>query len=306
MARVGRLARRTWNEAQHPRDSEGQFAEVAGAVGRVFAGMRRATAADRDAFRRKTGKAIPPAWTDVHIAEDLESAKLLVKGRDAKGRPQSIYSAAHTEGQAAKKFARIRELDKHLDKLDHAIERDARDNDDAAALLLIRRLGMRPGSERSTQAKVQAHGATNLRAKHVRVEGDTTHFDFIGKKGVHIQLRTDDPLIADVVRRRLATRGGDDRLFNTTENRTRDYMRSTGVPSGFLLKDLRTVRANVVALQEIGKHANAVPRTKAEFQRWRREVATAVSAQLGNTPTLALSSYINPAVFGRWAKEGWL
>lgn len=274
--------------------------------GRSFPGMVEAGPADRDAFRVAVGKAIPPAWTDVWIADDLDTAKLLARGKDVKGRVQAIYSAQHTAGQAEVKFTRIRELAKYLDKLDHAVERDAVVDDDAAALLLIRRLGMRPGSTRDTGADKQAHGATTLLARHVTVDGDQVEFDFTGKKGVHIRLSVTDPLIAEAVRARLATRSGEQPLFDTTEARVRAYMRSTGVPGEFLLKDLRTVRANVVALQEIKARGDAAPTSKAEFRRWRRQVAEKVAAQLGNTPTLALSAYINPVVFTPWLRsEDW-
>lgn len=270
-----------------------------------FPGMHPATGGDRIAFKKKTGKTIPPGWTDLHIADDLDTAKLLARGRDSKGRGQSIYSAEHSEGQAAVKFTRIKELSKHTDKLDHALSQDAMDNDHAAALLLIRRLGMRPGSERDTGAEKHAHGATNLRARHVRVEGSTVHFDFTGKKGVHIQLKVEDKYIAEVIKARLRTRSGDERLFQTDESKVRTYMRSTGVPEGFLLKDLRTLHANYVALREITKRRGQ-PNSKREFQSWRREIAVLVSSELGNTPVLALSSYINPSVFTPWLKdESW-
>jgi DNA topoisomerase-1 len=244
----------------------------------------------------------------VFIAEDLENSKLLARGQDAKGRTQSIYSAAHTESQAEAKFKRIKELARHLDKLDAAIERDAMEDDSAAALLLIRRLGMRPGSDQNTGAERQAYGATNLRAQHAKVTpGGKTNLDFIGKKGVHIKLSTKDPLIAEVVASRLETRSRSTRLFDTNEAKTREYMRTAGgVPSEFQLKDLRTLHANVVAMREIEKRRKAVPKNKTEFRRWRREVATAVSAELGNTPALALSSYINPVVFSKWlVDEEW-
>jgi DNA topoisomerase IB len=279
----------------------------AGAAEKVFDGMHKASTRDRENFREEVGKAIPPAWTDVHIADDLATARILARGRDAKGRGQTMYSAAHTEAQAAAKFVRIRELSGHLDGLDEAVERDAPDDDSAAALLLIRRLGMRPGSERDTGAEKAAHGATNLRARHVTVDGDDVHFDFVGKKGVHITVSTTDPLMAEVLRSRLAKRSGDERLFDTTEDKTRAYMRSAGVPAGFLLKDLRTVRANTLALREIAARGNATPRTKTEYRRWRKMVGEAVSAQLGNTPDMALSSYINPAVFAPWQQsEDWV
>jgi DNA topoisomerase-1 len=266
--------------------------------------MKLATPEDRAGFKRRTGKTIPPAWTDVRISTDPD-AKLMVTGRDAKGRAQSIYSAQHTAHQAEVKFQRVRELAKHTDKLDHAISRDAMVNDDAAALMLIRRLGMRPGSNQNTGAAKQAHGATNIKAEHVRVNGDEVTLDFTGKKGVHIVLQFNDPEIAEVLRVRLQTRGGDAQLFNTNETKVRDYMRSTGTPPEFLLKDLRTLRANTVALQQIREMDP--PKTKAEFARRRKAVATAVSAQLGNTPAMALSSYINPTVFNEWVRdESWL
>lgn len=304
---------RSYNPAQ-PRDPHtGEWVDVtpgdtAGKVARtLYEGMHAATDDERKDFRVRVGKAIPPAWTDVHIADDLGTARILARGRDSQGRGQSIYSAEHTEGQAAAKFARVRAINQHLDKLDHALRRDSETNDHAAALLLIRRLGMRPGSERDTGAKAKAHGATNLRARHVTVSGDQVDFDFIGKKGVHIQLSVADADIARAVSARLASRSGDMPLFDTDENRTRDYLHSTGVPPEFLLKDLRTVHANVVALREISARGGRVPESKMEFRKWRREVAEAVSAELGNTPTLALASYINPTVFAPWVKsEDWL
>lgn len=273
-----------------------------------FPGMSPATPERIQELKEKHGYAVPPAWTDVHIADDLETAKLMVRGKDTKGRVQSVYSAAHTQAQAEKKFQRVKEFSKHLDKLDTALERDAMGDDSAAALLLIRRLGMRPGSDRDTGAEKAAHGATNLKADHVEVTGDVVKLDFTGKKGVHIQLEMHDPYVAQVISKRLETREGQERLFDTDEQKTRDYMRTRGgVPPEFLLKDLRTVRANVVALQEVQSKGGEVPKNKTEFRRWRKQVAEKVSAQLGNTPTLALASYINPAVFTPWVEdEGWV
>lgn len=283
-------------------DDGGQW--VSGpAAGGSFSGMHAATRVEKESFRERFGKAIPPAWTDVHIADDLDTAKLLVRGKDAKGRGQSIYSQAHTESQAEAKFARVKAFAAHLDTLDAAVERDAMSNDDAAALLLIRRLGMRPGSNRDTGADKEAHGATNLKVEHVTVgEDGAAHFDFIGKKGVHIQLSTKDPLIAAVIRKRLVDRGGEQgvQLFSTTEDKTRAYMRSNGVPAEFLLKDLRTVHANVVALRAIARRGDSTPKTQTQYRQWRKEIGELVSAQLGNTPALALQSYINPTVFTKW------
>lgn len=42
------------------------------------------------------------------------------------------------------------------------------------------------------------------------------------------------------------------------------------------------------------------PTTRREFLAARRKVGEAVSTELGNTPTVALASYVDPTVFRRW------
>jgi HK97 family phage portal protein len=266
-------------------------------------GMSVATPDSRAHFKEVTGKSIPPAWTDVQIADDLGSADLQVLGRDAKGRRQAWYSKEHTQRQAEKKFQRIKELQPHLDKLDSSLDRDALVNDEAGALTLIRRMGMRPGSNANRGASTQAHGATNLKSKHVSFDGDHAILDFTGKDGVHITLKTKDPKVVDVLRSRKIGKSDDEQLFNTNEDKVRKYMNNEGgVPSQFLLKDLRTTHANVVALKAIKDEP--APKTKAEFIKARKNIATKVSTELGNDPSMALNSYINPTVFTPWVKDG--
>lgn len=291
------------NDAHDPHS--GQFASHGGSAG--TGGMKKATDADKAEYKAKTGKSIPPGWTDVEIAENLDTAALQVRAKDAKGRVQSRYSAEHTKAQSEKKFARNKELAQHTDKLDAALERDHLENDDAGALLLIRKMGMRPGSNRDTGAEKQAHGATNLKAKHVKVdEAGNLHLDFTGKDGVPIKLAVHDPMVEHTLKHRLSKgKKGDDQLFDTNEDKVRDYMRATGTPKEFLLKDLRTLHANVTALKVMNDIP--APKTKKEFLSARKRVADGVSSQLGNTPQMALSSYINPTIFGKWVlDESWL
>ncbi len=288
-------------------EEESRFNEVHAKSTGQFAskqGMSVATPESKAKFKEVTGKSIPPAWTDVQIADNLESADLQVLGRDAKGRRQAWYSKEHTQRQAEKKFQRNKELQPHLEKLDAALDKDAMTNDDAGALTLIRRMGMRPGSNANRGAKVQAHGATNIKAKHVELNADgSATLDFTGKDGVHIILKTHDPKVVDVLSSRKIGKSGDEQLFNTNEDRVRKYMNGEGgVPSGFLLKDLRTNHANVVALKAVKE--TPPPTTKAEFKTKRKEVAIKVSTELGNDPTMALNSYINPTVFTPWVKDG--
>jgi DNA topoisomerase IB len=163
---------------------------------------------------------------------------------------------------------------------------------------------MRPGSNSNTGAKVQAHGATNLKAKHVKLNDDgSATLDFTGKDGVHIVLQTKDKRVVDVLSSRKLGKNDDDQLFNTNEDRVRKYMNNEGgVPKEFLLKDLRTLKANTSAMDHMS--SMDPPKSKAEFTKKRREVGEVVSAQLGNDASMALNSYINPTLFGQWDKDG--
>ena len=256
-------------------------------------GMHHATDAERATHK------IPPAWTNVTMSDHpdgIGGTGLVAMGYDAKGRAQYRYSAEKTEAQAAKKFARVKALFSKVDKLDKALDRDARDDDDAAAVLLIRRLGMRPGSTANTLAEKQAYGATTLQARHAELTPDGVRFKFTGKKGVDIDLTTNDPLVREVVASRLTKRSGDQPLFETSAARANAYMKRE--TPGFKLKDLRTVRANALALEEIGKIEP--PSDAKSFEKARRRVGEIVSKQLGNTPAVALASYVNPSVFAPW------
>ena len=144
---------------------------------------------------------IPPAWKDVHYSEDPKAA-LLATGKDAKGRDQRIYSKDFQDSQAALKFERVEELGKQMSLIDQQLSADRKSEDDktkehADAALLVRTMGIRPGSETDTKAKVQAYGATTLEGRHVRVSTTgNVRLNFTGKKGVAINLPVEDKQLA--------------------------------------------------------------------------------------------------------------
>lgn len=261
-------------------------------------GFKPATDEDRKRLR------IPPAWTDVEVSEDPEGVNgLLARGRDSKGRRQGRYSAAHTEAQAAAKFNRVKRIAPALPRFDRQLKKDALTNDNAGALTIIRRLGMRLGGEGETGADVKAYGANTLERRHVSVEGRKVTFDFIGKKGVHITITSSDPEVLRVVKSRLGKDGNpDDQLFPSSNvDSIRAYLRKY-MPEETLVKDLRTIRANELALEAISGMGRA--KTMTEYKKLRLQVGEIVSGQLGNNRSEALKSYINPTVFLMLLPEG--
>jgi DNA topoisomerase I len=248
---------------------------------------------------------VPPAWVDVFINDDKDAA-LVAVGYDGKDRKQSLYSAKHTRDQADKKYTHMESMHKYMPALDRAIRADWSTNDDARALMLIRKMGMRPGSTSDTRAAEQAFGATTLEARHVRLNKDSVTFTFTGKKGVQISLNSKDPEILEMMRSQMRGKSRRDLVFpNSNSTTVAGYLKSK-TSDKVKLKDLRTYRANEVALAAI-KRIKRKPKTETEFRNMRNAVGDSVAAILGNSRTMALNSYINPTVFYAIAEDpNWL
>lgn len=261
--------------------------------GRFATGPGGGVLSDEDArsIAKERGYTVPPAWTGVQVAKDA-SADLQVIGNDVKGRRQYIYSAEATNRAAAEKFNRVKQFSKALPGIKQRIQSDFDHRDEAKVLHLISKTGFRIGSDADTGANTKAYGASNLESTHVRVRGNTIEFEFTGKKGVQQVHTLNDPQLAEHFR----SKSG--RLFNTNEDKVREYLQT--IAPGFKVKDFRTHLATGEALRQVKKMPK--PTTKRELQRSINTVAEHVSKILGNTPTMAKNSYINPTVWGAWSQ----
>lgn len=248
---------------------------------------------------------IPPAWTNVKISQNPK-ADLLAIGKDAKGRDQYIYSAKYAESQAAAKFKRVQTLSTILPQLQkrndkNLISRDDKVREHAECLGLIMATGLRPGSERDTGAEKTAYGATTLEGRHVVTEGNDTYLRFTGKKGVDLNIKIDDTVLANSLQDRAKKVGSDNQLFpGISDKSLRDYTKS--ITSGKAKpKDFRTLVGTSLAYQMV--NGMEKPTNKSSYKKSVMEVAKAVSSKLGNTPAIALKAYISPFVFSTWKIE---
>jgi DNA topoisomerase-1 len=291
---------KAFDESKVKRDQKGKFSTKTG-IGTGVTQDKDKTwrnskgeEAHPDLVARAKELRIPPAWRDVRVNPD-RNAGLAAVGFDAKGRKTALYTEKHHEAQAVKKFARLKKFTAIRDDLVQKAAKDAAGgNDDAAVLLLLAKTGMRIGSHRDTGAKVQAYGASTLQARHIKVTGSVTGFEFVGKKGVNISLTSLDAPMARVLKERMKGKGENDQVFNTTDAKVRDYMHSIG-GKGFMPKDFRTYVATSTALDMVKSLKPAAG--EKEFKTMRLMVAKKVSSLLGNTPAMAISSYIDPAVW---------
>ena len=246
---------------------------------------------------------IPPSWTGVYYNPDPK-ADVLVTGKDLKGRTQIIYSERHQSQQAEAKFMRVKELHDKYGSIYRQNEGnlknpDATIREHAEVTKLIMKTGIRPGSEKDTKAKVKAYGATTLEGRHVVVDKAKVNLQFVGKKGIELNISIKDEFVSNMLRTKKA--GDNDQLFrNVNDGSLRSYVDKFN-GRGFKTKDFRTEVANDTAEKAMSEMSR--PKSKKEYKKSVVKVAKIVAGKLGNTPAVALKSYINPGIFGQWRSQ---
>lgn len=249
--------------------------------------------------------AIPPAWTDVRIAED-NRAHIQAVGRDAEGRLQYRYHPEWEAARAETKARRLLRLGSALPRLRGAVRRAlsvpelTRTKVVAAVVRLIDRALLRPGYEEYAQAR-GSRGASTLLKRDVVIEGDTVVLEFEGKGGKSIKREVRDRLLARVARRLSTLKGR--RLFSVPDDNGRQRPITAREVNAFIAeacgtevtaKDFRTFRASAEALalltQQNG-HETEKLKKQAIIQ-----AADKASEILVNTRSVARSSYIHPSV----------
>jgi DNA topoisomerase I len=264
---------------------------------------------DEDKLERIRALVIPPAWTDVWISPS-GSAKLQATGVDAAGRRQYLYHANFRAQQEQAKFDKLIRFAEHLPELRAATAQHL-DNEtldrrrvSAIATRLINCGWFRVGSERYAKES-RTYGITTLRKGHVRVRGKRIEFDFVAKHRTVVRRTFIDDELADQVKALLALPGGrrlfryiwEDGISNLTGARLNDYVREY-LGEEFTAKDFRTWGGTLIAAIAFAEHGP--PESEREAKKVIPAVMRHVGTELGNTPAVARSSYVSPAVIDQY------
>jgi DNA topoisomerase-1 len=250
--------------------------------------------------------AIPPAWKDVWIAE-AENAHILAVGVDAAGRRQYLYHPVWREQQDQEKFMRMTALAGVLPDARRTVLRDLaldalpRERVLAAAFRTLDLGAIRIGSEESL-AGFRNRGLTTLLVRNAALDPpETVRFRFRAKGGITQNLRVHDAPLATFVEHN-SQRSPASRLYAWADGRRMRAAIATDVNDDirartggdFTAKDFRTLRGTIEAadrLAELGVEGTARARAQAI-----REAIVHASEVLGNTPTIAKASYVDPRV----------
>jgi len=266
---------------------------------------------DEEVLERIAALAIPPAWRQVWICADSRG-HLQATGIDAAGRKQYLYHPDWRAHRDRKKYERMTEFAEALPGLRETVAGDlggeglSRQRVLACAVRLLDRGLFRIGGE-SYAEQNETYGLATLLKRHVRLEPDgTIRFDYLAKGGQRRVQAVADPDVHRVIEPLKRRRGGGPELLAYRDGRRWTDVRSVDVNEyikavtggDFSAKDFRTWNATVLAAAAL---AEAPPARSATGRK--RAIAGAVrrvAEQLGNTPTVCRSSYIDPRVLDRY------
>jgi DNA topoisomerase IB len=152
-------------------------------------------------------------------------------------------------------------------------------------------------------------GVATLDRSGVRINGDTVVCELVTKGGLDRIVAIHDPVLAAAVSAIRRGRSGSPRLLVWRDRRGYHEVHSDDLNErfkelagdDFTVKDLRTWQATVVAAVELAMVD--LPKKKAAVRRVEKQAMTEVAEHLGNTPTIARKSYVDPRVVEGFEEE---
>ncbi len=253
---------------------------------------------DRDTIDRLNSIALPPAYESAWFCKDGDG-HLQATGVDARGRKQYRYHENFLARRDKKKYIGTLEFGATLPKLRRKVASDlkkrklGREAVLAAIVRLLDTQHLRVGNEQYAKDN-KSFGATTLRSRHVKRQGNKLMMRFKGKHGIIREVPITEANLKRIVGRcqdlpgqnLFQYIGEDGEPCPITSADVNDYIReATG--GDFTAKNFRTWSASAIAfdmLLEAEEHRRVSLKT----------VLEPVAEALGNTPAISRKSYVHP------------
>lgn len=269
------------------------------------------TVKDKEVLERIKKLVIPPAWENVWISP-YENGHLQVTGTDIRGRKQYRYHPDWNKIRNQSKFYRLRRFALTLPQIRNQVDKDLNKQglpyEKVVALVvrLIELTNIRIGND-AYKKLYGSFGLTTLRDKHVKFEGATVTFDFVGKKGVKHKIKLQSRKMANLVKKCKDIPGQE--LFQYYDSEGKRHTIGSGDVNGYIkeitgedftAKDFRAWAGSLNALcafNELGKHTS-----ETDCKRKIVNVLDSVASKLGNTRTVCKKYYVHPTVIASYEK----
>lgn len=260
---------------------------------------------DGKQLARIASLAIPPAWENVWICSSADG-HIQAHGRDARGRKQYRYHPEWRRARDEVKYDELAPFALSLPRLRESLERDLalpglpKRKVIAAIVRLMEETRIRVGGDQYAREN-DSYGLTTMCDRHARFDADKLEFRFRGKSGIAHKISVRDRRLAKIVKRCQDVPG--QRLFQYEDEKGRfrpvtstdvNAYLARNMKAPFTAKMFRTWAATVGAAMLLA--CAEPPTSTAHGRRVVKAAAENVAQYLGNTATIAKSSYIHPIV----------
>lgn len=305
----------------------------------IMARMRRSRPSEPGFTRRRAGKgwsyrdesggritdpqvlerirtlAIPPAWTDVWICP-WPHGHLQALGSDQAGRRQYLYHPDWRQRQDRAKHQRVLDVAAGLPAARAVADEDvsradmSREHVLGIAFRLLDRGLFRVGGE-NYAADNGSYGLATVLREHARVTADGVVFDYVAKSGQQRHVVVQDPQVEEAISTLKRRKDENPQLLawrepgtpatwrDLTSDDINSYIQMVVEPDA-TAKDFRTWHGTVIAAQALAQAGPAQDMSATARKRTVAAVMRDVALQLGNTPAVARSSYVDPRVIDLW------
>ncbi|GAA1635984.1 DNA topoisomerase IB [Nonomuraea maheshkhaliensis] len=275
-----------------------------------YAGPDGEPVRDPDTLARIKALAIPPAWQDVWICGSPDG-HLQAVGTDAAGRRQYRYHDVWREQQDRVKFDRVLDVAERLPAFRKAVDDQlegrglTRQRVLAAAARLLDIGFFRIGGE-----SYDTYGLATLRMEHITCSNGIVVCSYQAKGDIAREVEVADPAACKVLRalKGLGVRGELLRYRHSggwSDIRSEDINEYLHEIIGYEVtaKDFRTWHATVLAAVGLAVSRQARKHGRTGKQRAVTRVMREVAEYLGNTPTVARASYVDPRVVAAYDRD---
>jgi DNA topoisomerase-1 len=269
----------------------------------VYAGK---TVRDPNELDRIKRIVIPPAWKKVWICKDA-NGHIQATGYDLRNRKQYRYHPLWNELRNQTKFSRLLLFGEKLPQLRLALEKDlnlktlCEEKVLATVISLMERTYIRIGNT-EYEKLYGSYGLTTFKDKHVKINGDSICFSFIGKKGKAHKVSLRNKRLARIVKQCREIPGKE--LFQYYDENGNKHPVDSGsvnrylqriTDEDFTAKDFRTWAGTLNALHAI-QHIRSNSKENERSKKSVNEILDFVSSKLGNTRTVCKKYYVHPLI----------
>lgn len=254
---------------------------------------------DKSDIARLNAIGVPPAYQQVWLSP-LANGHLQATGRDARARKQYRYHPLWQAQRAKSKFSQLVSLGENLPALRRWVTRHlsgdigAQETAIAAVIALLDRGALRIGSPLYTDEN-GSHGATTLKPRHVRFDGESIRLDYVAKGGQRVCKKIRGAALQRVL----------ERCQDLPGSTLITWLDEEGTSRAVRSEQVQAVLAQQCGAQITAKSLRTWNGSHAAFQRALdctddeltiNALAEAAAQRLHNTPTIARQSYIHPQI----------